>query len=174
MYEVFKELQSSTGDGRLLVCADVGLDGYMVMVLVLVCANAALDGHVVMMLVCADAALDGHVVVVIVDSEAVDVQEKIVNSDGKAADPVVADERPTVGSVVWGTVAAQEPLQVRAEVTGICRIKALLSSSAMSRKLSRHQLLVFDTLILHLPTLGSLRSRKDCRDYGQHQDQEEC
>ena len=157
MYGVFKELQSSTGDGRLLVCAD-----------------AALDGHVVRMLVCTDAALDGHVVMVVVDSEAVDVQEKIVDSDGKAADPVVADERPTVGSVVWGTVAAQEPLQVRAEVTGICRIKALLSSSAMPRKLSRNQLLVFDALILRLPALGSLRSCKGCRDYGQHQDEEKC
>ena len=112
-------------------------------------------------------------VTVVVASEAVDVQEKIVNSDGKAADPVVADECPTVGSVVWGTFAVQDPLQVRAEVTGICRIKALLSSSAMPRKSSRHQLLVFDTLILRLPTLDSLRSRKYCRDYGQHQDQKE-
>ena len=140
----------------------------------LVCADAGLDGHVVTVLVCADAGLDGHVVMVVVDRESVDVQEKIVNSDGKASDPVVADERPTVGSVVWGTVAAQEPLQVRAEVTGICRVKALLSSSAMPRKLLRHQLLVFDALILHLSTLGSLRSRKDCRNYCQHQNQEEC
>ena len=152
-----KELQSSTRIGTLLVCADAGL-----------------DGHVVIVLVCADAGLDGHVAMVVVDGEAVDVQEKIVNSDGKAADPVVADERPTVGSVVWGIVAVQEPLQVRAEVTGICRVKALLSSSAMPRKLLRHQLLVFDALILHLSTLSSLRSRKDCRDYCQHQNQEEC
>lgn len=139
MYGVFKELQSSTRDGRLLVCAD-----------------AALDGQVVMMLVCTDAALDGHVVMVVFTSEAVDVQERTVDADGKAVDPVVADERPNFGSVVWNTVAAQEPLQVGAEVTGICRIKALLSSSAMPRKLSRHQLLVFVTLILRLPTLGSL------------------
>ena len=172
MYGLFEELQSSTGDGRLLVCADTALDGHVVMVLV--CADAPFDGHVVMRLVCAGAALDGHVVMVVVESEAVDVQEKIVNSDGKAVDPVVADERPTVGSVVWGTVAAQEPLQVRVEVTGICRIKALLSSSAMPRRLSRHQLFVFVALILRLPALGSLRSCKKCRDYGQHQDQEKC
>ena len=172
MYGVGKELQSSTKIGTLLVRADAGLDGHVV--ITLVCADAGLDGHVMMMLVCADAGLDGHVVMVVVDREAVDVQEKIVRSDGKVADPVVADERPTVGSVVWGTVAAQEPLQVWAESTGICRVKALRSSSAMPRKVLRHQLLVFDALILHLPTLGSLRSRKDCRDYGQQQDQEEC
>lgn len=157
MYGVFKDLQSSTGDERLLVCA-----------------AAALDGHVVMVLVCAEAALDGHVEMVVVDSEALDVQEKTVDSDGKAIDPVVADECPNVGSVVWGTVAAQEPLQVRAEEAGICCVKALLSSSAMPRKLSRHQLLVSDALILRLPALGSLRSRKECRDYGQHQHQAEC
>ena len=139
--------------------------------MVLVCTDAAPDGHVVMMLVCAATALDFHVVIVVVDSETVDVQEKIVISDGKAADPVVADERPTNGSVVWGTVAAQESVQVRAEVTGMGRVKALLSSSAMPPKLLRHQLLVFDALILHLPTLGSLQSRKGCRDYGRRQDQ---
>lgn len=157
MYGVGKERQSSTRVGTLLVCANAGLDGHVVTVLV--CANAAPDGHVVMMLVFGDAGLDGHVVMVVVDKE--------------AADPAVADERPTVGSVVWGTVAAQEPVQVRAEVSGSCRVKALLSSSAMQRQVLRHRLLVFDALILHLPTLGSLRSRNDRRDYGQHQDQEE-
>lgn len=142
--------------------------------MVLVCADAPLDGHVVMRLVCADAALDGHLVMVVVESEAVDVQEKIVDSDGKVAEPVVADERPSIESVVWGAIAAQEPLQIRPEMSGICRIKALLPSSAMPSRLLRHQLLVLDALILGLPTLGSLRSRKGCRDYGQHQDQEEC
>ena len=142
--------------------------------MVLVCTDVAADGHVVMMLVCADKALDGHVVMVVVDSEAIDVQEKIVNSDGRAADPVVADERPSIESVVWGATAAQESLQVRPEVSGICRAKALLPLSAMPSRLLSHQLLVLDALILGLPTLGSLRSRKGCRDYGQHQDQEEC
>lgn len=44
----------------------------------------------------------------------------------------------------------------------------------MPQKAVRHQLLVIDALILRLPTLGRLRSRKACRDDGQHEDQEEC
>ena len=80
MYGEFKELQSLTGDGRLLVCAE--------------------------------ASFDRHVVMVVVEGEVLDTQEKIVVSDCKVIDLVMADGRATVGSDVWGTVAVQGSFQV--------------------------------------------------------------
>ena len=100
MYGVFKELQSLTRDGRLLVCAEAAFDGYVVMVVA------------ERLLVCAEAAFDGHVVMVVADGEALETQEKIVVPDGKVVNSVMADGGPTVGSVVWGTVAVQGSLQV--------------------------------------------------------------
>ena len=64
------------------------------------------------MLACVEAVLDGHVVIVVVEGEVLDTHEKIVVSDSKVVDSVMADGRPGVGSVVWGTVAVQGSLQV--------------------------------------------------------------
>lgn len=80
MYGEFKELQSLTGDGRLLICAE--------------------------------AAFGGHVVMVVVEGEALDTQEKIVVSDCKVIDSVMAAGRTTVGGDVWDTVAVLEFWQV--------------------------------------------------------------
>ena len=50
--------------------------------------------------------------IVVVEGEGLDTHEKIVVSDSKVVDSVMADGRPGIGSDVWGTVAVQGSLQV--------------------------------------------------------------